>query len=101
MKKPANKPKDAPFDNLQEMKYKNPDLSSQAHTKDYIRFVLNNAPVSTKGMKACEGAVNGFCPLQDFVDSVPELTKEAMYQEACFGNYNIMSQVANGQPIQP
>ncbi|CAI7618771.1 unnamed protein product [Penicillium pancosmium] len=91
-------PKDAKFDNLQEMKYKNPDLSSQADTTDYIRFVLNNAPVSTKGMKACEGSVNGFCPLKAFVDSVPELTKEAMYQEACFGDYNITEQVANGQP---
>lgn len=93
-------PKDAKFDNLQEMKYKNPDLSSQKDTTDYIRFVLNNAPVSTSGMKACEGSVNGFCPLKAFVESVPKLTEEAMYQEACFGDYNITTQVANGQPIQ-
>jgi len=92
-------PKDAKFNNLQEMKYKNPDLSSESNTTDYIRFVLNNAPVSTKGMKGCEGSVNGFCPLKTFLDSVPGLVDEAMYQEACFGNYNITSQVGNGQPI--
>jgi 3-phytase len=93
-------PKDAKLDSLQEMMYKNPDLSSASNTTDYIRFVLNNAPVSTMGMEACKGAVNGFCPLKDFVKSVPKLSEEAMYQEACFGDYNITTQVGNGQPIQ-
>jgi hypothetical protein len=60
--------------------------------------VLNNAPVSGKGL--CNDAVNGFCPMTGFLKKVPDLDKEAMYQEACFGSYNITTQVANGQPIQ-
>jgi 3-phytase len=78
--------------------YKNPDLSSQSETTDYIRFVLNNAPVSAKGL--CIDAVNGFCRMDEFLKKAPGLDKEAMYQEACFGDYNITTQVANGQPVQ-
>lgn len=93
-------PKNASLHNLEEQMYKNPDLSSQSNTTDYIRFVLNNAPVPVDGLKGCEDSVNGFCPLKKFLHQVPELTKEAMYQEACFGNYNITKQVGNGQPTE-
>lgn len=91
-------PKGASFHDLQGQLYKNPDLSSKKNTTDYIRFVLNNAPVPVDGLKACEGSVNGFCPLKEFLREVPDLTEQAMYQEACFGNYNISKQVGNGQP---
>lgn len=93
-------PNNAKFDTLQEQMYKNPDLSSKSDTTDYIRFVLNNAPVPVDGLKPCDGSVNGFCEMRKFLDYVPELTKQAMYQEACFGDYNITTQVGNGQPIQ-
>ncbi|KAJ5224949.1 hypothetical protein N7468_006174 [Penicillium chermesinum] len=93
-------PRNVSFTNLQEQLYKNPDLSAESNTTDYIRFVLNNAPVPVEGLTACNGSVNGFCPLEKFLSSVPKLTDEAMYQEACFGNYNITGQVGNGQPIQ-
>lgn len=85
---------------LQEQMYENPDRSSMTDTTDYIRFVLNNAPVPVDGLKPCEESVNGFCDMKKFLDYVPELTKQAMYQEACFGDYNITTQVSNGQPIQ-
>ncbi|KAJ5180942.1 Histidine phosphatase superfamily clade-2 [Penicillium capsulatum] len=91
-------PKKVSFENLQNQMYKNPDLSSQEDTTDYIRFVLNNAPVPVDGLKACEKSVNGFCPLKAFLREIPDLTEQAMYQEACFGNYNITEQVGNGQP---
>ncbi|KAJ6032817.1 uncharacterized protein N7446_008890 [Penicillium canescens] len=94
-------PKDISFKNLQPQKYKNPDLSSESNTTDYIRFVLNNAPVPVDGLTACDGSVNGFCPVEKFLSSIPDLNKEAMYQEACFGDYNITSQVGNGQPRKP
>jgi 3-phytase len=92
-------PSDVKFDNLQDQMYKNPELSSQ-DTTDYIRFVLNNAPVSVEGLEPCKGSVNGFCDMKKFLNYVPELTKQAMYQEACFGDYNTTSQVPNGQPVQ-
>ncbi|KAJ5893173.1 hypothetical protein N7504_009864 [Penicillium tannophilum] len=92
-------PSDVSFENLQEQLYKNPDLSSTANTTDYIRFVLNSAPVSLEGLGACNGSVNAFCPVENFLGAVPALTEEAMYAEACFGSYNITSQVANGNPI--
>ncbi|KAJ5557963.1 hypothetical protein N7461_001935 [Penicillium sp. DV-2018c] len=93
-------PKDVSFKHLQAQKYKNPDLSSKSDTTDYIRFVLNNAPVPLDGLKVCDGSVNGFCKVDHFLSAVPGLVKEAMYQEACFGDYNITTQVGNGQPIQ-
>ncbi|KXG51775.1 Histidine phosphatase superfamily, clade-2 [Penicillium griseofulvum] len=94
-------PKDASFKHLQVQKYKNPDLSSNPYTTDYIRFVLNNAPVPLDGLKVCDGSVNGFCKVKNFLSAIPDLNKEAMYQEACFGDYNITSQVGNGQPRKP
>ncbi|KGO48221.1 Histidine phosphatase superfamily, clade-2 [Penicillium expansum] len=94
-------PKDVSFKYLQVQKYKNPDLSSKSDTTDYIRFVLNNAPVPLDGLKVCDGSVNGFCKVGKFLSAIPDLNKEAMYQEACYGDYNITSQVGNGQPRKP
>ncbi|KAJ5300344.1 uncharacterized protein N7443_005346, partial [Penicillium atrosanguineum] len=93
-------PSDVNFNNLQNQMYSNPDLSSTSNTTDYIRFVLNNAPVPVEGLEACKGSLNGFCDMKKFLNYVPELVKQAMYQEACFGNYNTTIQVANGQPVQ-
>lgn len=93
-------PNNVKLDNLQQQMYTNPDLSTQPDTTDYIRFVLNDAPVPLEGLKPCDGSVNGFCDMKTFLDYVPELTKQAMYEEACFGDYNITTQVGNGQPIQ-
>jgi hypothetical protein len=94
-------PKDASLEHLQPQKYKNPDLSSEPNTTDYIRFVLNNAPLPLDGLSECDGSVNGFCEVDKFLSAITKLNKEAMYQEACFGDYNITSQVGNGQPIKP
>lgn len=94
-------PQDASLKHLQPQKYKNPDLSSKSNTTDYIRFVLNNAPLPLDGLSACDGSVNGFCKVSQFLGAVPKLNEEAMYQEACFGDYNITTQVGNGQPIKP
>jgi hypothetical protein len=91
-------PKDTSFHDLQLQMYKNPDLSSKSDTEQYIRFVLNSAPLPLDGLSACDGSVNGFCPVKNFLSHVPQLTKEAMYQEACFGSYNTSISVGNGQP---
>ncbi|BCS22673.1 histidine phosphatase family protein [Aspergillus puulaauensis] len=91
-------PKDTSFHDLQAQMYKNPDLTSQSDTQQYIRFVLNNAPLPLDGLSACNGSVNGFCPLKSFLGEVPELTKQAAYQEACFGNYNASIPVGDGKP---
>lgn len=93
-------PQGASLEYLQPQKYKNPDLSSKSNTTDYIRFVLNNAPLPLDGLSACDGSVNGFCEVNRFLGAVPNLNHEAMYQEACFGDYNITTQVGNGQPIK-
>jgi hypothetical protein len=53
------------FDQLQGEMYKNSDLSSQSDTTDYRGFVLDNAPVSAKGL--CNDAVNGFCRMDEFL----------------------------------
>lgn len=91
-------PNDFAFKDLQVQKYKNPDLSSKSDTTEYIRFVLNNAPLPLDGLKVCDGSVNGFCKVKNFLRAIPDLNKEAMYQEACYGDYNITNQVGNGQP---
>lgn len=94
-------PTDVNFNSLRDQMYKNPDLSSNPDTRDYIRFVLNNAPVSVEGLEPCKRSVNGFCDMKKFLDYIPELTQQAMYQKACFGDYNTSTQVPNGQPVQP
>lgn len=87
------------FDGLSSTLYTNPDLSASNDTKDYIRFVLNNAPLPLHGLPGCEEhSKNGFCPVDTFLRAVPLLKKDAMYQSACFGNYSTDRQVANGQP---
>lgn len=79
--------------------YRNPDLSSVPNTTDYIRFVLNDAPVPLDGLIECAGSVNGFCALDDFLKAVPQMKNDAMYQFACFGEYDTGGrQVGNGRP---
>lgn len=92
-------PSNTSFDDLSSTLYTNPDLSTFTNTKDYIRFVLNNAPLPLSGLPGCEKhSKNGFCPVDTFLRTVPLLKKDAMYQYACFGNYSIDGQVGNGQP---
>jgi hypothetical protein len=87
-----------PFENLTPVAYINPDLSSSNDTTDYIRFMLNDAPVPVHGIKSCADAVNGFCAVKNFLKDVPRMHEEAEYQQACFGNYTANGQVGNGQP---
>ncbi|CAG8145991.1 unnamed protein product [Penicillium salamii] len=94
-------PQGASLKHLRPQKYSNPDLSSESNTTDYIRFVLNNAPLPLDGLSACDGSVNGFCKVGKFLRDIPKLNEQAMYQKACFGDYNITTQVGNGQPIKP
>jgi 3-phytase len=91
-------PKGTSFDKLDNALYKNPDLSSASGTTDFIRFVLNGAPVSQEGLDGCEDSVNGFCDVQDFLKGLPVLKKKAEYQYACFGNYTAGHQVGDGRP---
>lgn len=92
-------PSNTSFDGLSSTLYTNPDLSASNDTKDYIRFVLNNAPLPLHGLPGCEEhSKKGFCPVDTFLRAVPLLKKDAMYQSACFGNYSTDRQVANGQP---
>ena len=92
-------PSNTSFDDLRSTLYTNPDLSASVDKKDYIRFVLNNAPLPLSGLSGCEkNGKNGFCPVEAFLRAVPSLKKEAMYQYACFGNYSTDGQVGNGKP---
>ncbi|KAE8151475.1 histidine phosphatase superfamily [Aspergillus avenaceus] len=91
-------PQDTSFDVLDETLYKNPDLSSAKDTTDYIRFVLNGAPVPQDGLDGCEDSVHGFCAVPAFLEGVPTLKVKAAYQYACFGNYTSDGQVGDGRP---
>ncbi|KAA8645390.1 hypothetical protein EYZ11_000437 [Aspergillus tanneri] len=91
-------PTETSFDHLDGAMYSNPDLSSTPGTKDYIRFVLNGAPVPVDGVVGCEDGKNGFCPVEDFLKGVPKLKEVAMYQYACFGDYPTGKQVGDGHP---
>ncbi|KAJ5116284.1 Histidine phosphatase superfamily clade-2 [Penicillium angulare] len=91
-------PKNTSFSTLDPVLLSNPDLESEKGTTDYIRFVLNGAPLPLKGLKDCESAKEGFCPVQKFLRAVPGLKEKAEYQHACFGNYTTGSQVADGAP---
>ncbi|GFF31949.1 3-phytase A [Aspergillus udagawae] len=82
------------FKELDAMLYRNPVVQGT----DYIRFVLNGAPVSMEGLVGCERTENGFCAVKDFLGGVPKLKEEAMYQFACFGNYTSGHQVGDGRP---
>ncbi|KAJ5151223.1 uncharacterized protein N7482_010475 [Penicillium canariense] len=86
------------FNELDPVLYENPHLETTPHTTDYIRFVLNNAPLPLKGLVGCEKSKNGFCRVDQFLEGVPTLKNNAKYQEACFGNYTAGSQVGDGVP---
>jgi 3-phytase len=85
----------ASFTELDATMYRNPVVAGT----DYIRFVLNGAPVPMQGLVGCESAENGFCALRDFLGGVAKLKEEAMYQVACFGNYTTGHQVGDGRPV--
>jgi hypothetical protein len=89
-------PSDVSFDSLDPILYSNPTI--QSNTTDYIRFVLNNAPLPLDGLAGCENSKNGFCPVEKFLRDVPALKKKAQYQKACFGKYPTGSQVGDGAP---
>lgn len=91
-------PSNTNFSDLDPTLYKNPDLSKKKGTKNYIRFVLNNAPLPLKGLVGCEKGENGFCEVEKFLSGIPALKKDAMYQYACFGNYTSEGQVGDGRP---
>ncbi|KAH1271212.1 hypothetical protein KXW98_004312 [Aspergillus fumigatus] len=82
------------FKELDATLYTNPSVRGT----DYIRFVLNGAPLPTQGLVGCERAENGFCALTDFLGGVAKLKEKAMYQVACFGNYTTGHQVGDGRP---
>ncbi|KAI9045878.1 histidine phosphatase family protein [Aspergillus affinis] len=85
-------------ENLAGSMYRNPDLSETDHTKDFLRFVLNGAPVPLDGLVGCEDAVNGFCDVDEFLGGVEALKEDAEYQFACFGEYELDKQVGDGRP---
>ncbi|KAE8393309.1 histidine phosphatase superfamily [Aspergillus alliaceus] len=91
-------PMDASLEVLDRTLYKNPDLSEAKHTIDYIRFVLNGAPLPTSDVIGCENAKNGFCKVANVLRAVPKLKEKAMYQEACYKNYTPGHQVGDGRP---
>ena len=93
-------PSDTLFTKLDPVLYQNPeDLKSEnQNTTDYIRFMLNGAPLPTTGLVGCENAWNGFCPVKDFLAAVPALKEDAQYQYACFGKYPRDGQVGDGVP---
>ena len=80
-------PSNVSFDALDPVLYANPYLQESSDTTDYIRFVLNSAPLPMAGLKGCEGAKNGFCPVDQFLRAVPKLKASARFQEACFGDH--------------
>jgi 3-phytase len=89
---------DTNFNDLSPVLYTNPDLSSAQNTSNYIRLVLNGAPVSLDGLSGCLRAVNGFCRLGSFLGDIPKLKEQAQYDFACGGNYTRGKQVADGTP---
>ncbi|KAJ5328882.1 Histidine phosphatase superfamily clade-2 [Penicillium brevicompactum] len=91
-------PSDTSFEALDPVLYSNPNLESTANTTDYIRFVLNNAPLPLDGLASCKGSKNGFCELEKFLHDVPAMKNKAQFQKACFGNYTKGSQVGDGAP---
>lgn len=90
-------PNSGSFDNLVPVLYKNPDLSA-SNTTNYLRLVLNGAPLPLDGLPGCENSQSGFCPVTDFLGGIPSLKEDAMYQYACFGNYTTGKQVGDGHP---
>jgi hypothetical protein len=91
-------PRNHSFNELDPVLYENPVVDSTTDTTDYIRFVLNSAPLPLEGVVGCEGAKNGFCPVDRFLHGIPTLEHTANYQKACFGKYPTGSQVGDGAP---
>ncbi|KAF9895205.1 hypothetical protein FE257_000107 [Aspergillus nanangensis] len=93
-------PADTRFDVLDGTQYENPDLSEVDGTTEYIRFVLNGAPLPLDGNEGCSKAKNGFCVLDEFLHGVSKLKELADYPGVCFGRYKSPNgeMVADGRP---
>ncbi|GKZ51067.1 hypothetical protein AbraIFM66951_004880 [Aspergillus brasiliensis] len=74
------------FSTLDPVLYVNRRLQGSPGTTDYIRFVLNKAPLPLCALVGCKDAVNGVCPVEDFLADVPTLKENGQYQKACFGD---------------
>lgn len=93
-------PSNTNFRSLRPVVYQNLDLTKTEGTKDYIRFVLNEAPLPLEGLPGCGNSTNGFCEVPKFLSGIPTLKEDAMYQFACFGNYTTGGQVGDGRPAR-
>ncbi|KAK6829127.1 hypothetical protein RU639_003461 [Aspergillus parasiticus] len=91
-------PEEASVEVLDSTLYANPDLSDTKSTTDYIRFVLNGAPLPISDVVGCEHSKNGFCKVTHFLNAVPKLKEQAMYQQACYGDFKPGHQVGDGRP---
>lgn len=91
-------PEEASIEVLDNTLYANPDLSDTKNTTDFIRFVLNGAPLPISDVVGCEHSKNGFCKVTHFLDAVPKLKEQAMYQQACYGYFEPGHQVGDGRP---
>lgn len=91
-------PSNTSFSSLSPVLLSNPTVKSGKDNTDYIRFVLNSAPLPLEGLPGCESAKQGFCPVEEFLRAIPTLKKDAEYQKSCFGNYTTGSQVGDGTP---
>lgn len=91
-------PNGSRFDELDDTIYENPNVSNTQGATDYIRFVLNGAPLPLTGVDGCGHAKEGFCEVEEFLRGVPHLNSKAMYQRACYGNYTSGHQVGDGRP---
>ncbi|PYI05611.1 putative acid phosphatase [Aspergillus sclerotiicarbonarius CBS 121057] len=86
------------FGELGAVVYENPDLSQVNGTKEFVRWVLNEMPVPVQGVVGCEGAKNGFCPLEGFLSGVPSMYKKAQYEKACEVGVEGSGMVGDGCP---
>lgn len=101
---PTSSTRNASLRHLDPVLYHNPDLSSgpsSKNTTEYIRFVLNGAPLPLDGVAGCQDhSVNGFCAVPEFLKAVPIMKQNAEYQYACFGKHNAgVGQVGDGKPV--
>ncbi|OOF90945.1 hypothetical protein ASPCADRAFT_155634 [Aspergillus carbonarius ITEM 5010] len=80
--------------------YENPDLSGVKGngTREFVRWVLNEMPVPVQGVVGCEGAQNGFCPLEGFLSGVPSMKKKAQFEQACVVGVKGSGMVGDGCP---
>lgn len=91
-------PNGSRFDVLDSTIYENPNVSHTPGATDYVRFVLNGAPLPLAGVNGCDHAKEGFCEVGDFLRGVPRLKRKAMYQRSCYCDFTSGHQVGDGRP---